>query len=778
MTDTLLPKIRYALLTCVVVLAFRPALYGQPVDILQATGVEITGYADRMSMAPGEEIAFKITTGADNYDAELVRLIHGDVDPRSPAFKSESVDASFEGSYPGRVQTWDDGSYVRVPHDQDLQLTGSFTLQAWIYPTTPAKGWQGLLTKWSADGGYGLFIDDRGRLALRIRGANGRTASVHSNAVFREPTLIRGSYQAPNWYFVAAVYDASSREVTLYQQRRREWPGEQLSSTSSEAVDLGPAPNRADFIMSGFPQTFGANGALIEGHFNGKIDGPRVYDRALNPDEIARLRSGSPPDDGLVAEWDLAAGISSDTVTDRSGNELHGRAVQMPLRGVTGHNWDNRVMNFAHARDQYNAIYFHDDDLVDAGWGTDFSYTVPDNLQSGVYAAHVQTKSGDEYIPFFVRPGANSDRADIAFLAPTFTYLAYANTSGGCEVCPDSPSLGVYNTHSDGSGVIYSSRLRPILDFRPRVFASYGPEGKTPRHFNGDLNIIDWLEEKGFSYDVITDHDLHREGAELLEHYNVVITGSHPEYYSERMLDGMSTYLTGGGRLMYLGGNGFYWVTSQPSDNPQVIEVRKWNGTQGYAMPPGERYHSTTGEMGGLWRGRGRPPQELVGVGFSAQGYGGTHIWRRNFPYKRQSDSEAEIAQFIFAGLTADTMIGAFDSPRVGFGVAGDEVDRAEPGLGTPPNALVVARADQMSSAYQLVVEEINQTGPNLSGANNPMIRADMVYVRYPNEGAVFSPGSLSWFKGLSFNEYQNSVSRITENVLRRFMSDDPLPGP
>jgi len=34
-------------------------------------------------------------------------------------------------------------------------------------------------------------------------------------------------------------------------------------------------------------------------------------------------------------------------------------------------------------------------------------------------------------------------------------------------------------------------------------------------------------------YDVATDLDLHQEGRELLDRYKVVITGSHPEYWSE-----------------------------------------------------------------------------------------------------------------------------------------------------------------------------------------------------------------------------------------------------
>jgi N,N-dimethylformamidase len=40
----------------------------------------------------------------------------------------------------------------------------------------------------------------------------------------------------------------------------------------------------------------------------------------------------------------------------------------------------------------------------------------------------------------------------------------------------------------------------------------------------------------------------------------------------------------------------------------------------------------------------------------------------------------------------------------------------------------------------------------------------------------VFSTGSIAWCGSLSHNGYDNNVSRITENVLRRFASDDPLP--
>ena len=52
---------------------------------------------------------------------------------------------------------------------------------------------------------------------------------------------------------------------------------------------------------------------------------------------------------------------------------------------------------------------------------------------------------------------------------------------------------------------------------------------------NGDLHLTDWLEEKNIEFDVHTDEDLHREGVGLLNRYQVVLTGSHPEYTSEKM---------------------------------------------------------------------------------------------------------------------------------------------------------------------------------------------------------------------------------------------------
>ena len=58
---------------------------------------------------------------------------------------------------------------------------------------------------------------------------------------------------------------------------------------------------------------------------------------------------------------------------------------------MTGHNWSGAEMSWSAAPHEYGAIHFHDDDIYDAGWDSDFALTVPETLRSGCYAVHVST---------------------------------------------------------------------------------------------------------------------------------------------------------------------------------------------------------------------------------------------------------------------------------------------------------------------------------------------------------------------------------------------------
>jgi N,N-dimethylformamidase len=296
-----------------------------------------------------------------------------------------------------------------------------------------------------------------------------------------------------------------------------------------------------------------------------------------------------------------------------------------------------------------------------------------------------------------------------------------------------------------------------------------------PPRFPADLYLVEWLDHEGIEVDVITDHDLQAEGAALLEPYAVVLSSSHHEYWSGRMLDGLETYLDGGGRFMYLGGNSLFGVASFDPDprKPHKVEVRRWGAPWPFEIAPGERYHSTTGEQGGTWRNRGRAPNRIVGVGTSGAGFD------RAVPYRRQPDSFDPRVRFIFEGIDGD-LIGDQPNLQTRWGAAGYEFDRFDHELGTPPSALLLASSVGFSDLYRPMVDEVlwfisgrdggkRPTDPQVEGEPHRFVRSDMAYLEYPNGGAVFSVGSIAWDGALSWNDHDNTVSRVTRNVLTRF---------
>ena len=736
--------------------------------------MKIVGYSDRLSVRPGETLRFMVSCAYPTYRTDIVRLIHGDPNPAGPGFKEEVIPTPVNGEYAGREQTLHTGSYAVVPDSPALRPTHAFTLQAWICPTTPRKGVQGIITKWSESdrAGYGLLVDERGGLGLRLGNGEGEVEQISAGV----PML------ASRWYFVAAAFDAETGKATLHQLPVEDWPRDASRAVTERATGLSRVgATDMSLLMAGTWGVDTSGVATVQGHFNGKIDSPRLFNRALGPDEIALLARGDDPAlvEAPAAAWDFARDFASAEVTDTSPNRLHGRLVNMPARAMTGHNWNGNETDFRRCPGEYGAIHFHDDDLEDAGWETDFELTVPERMRSGFYAARVRAGEDEDYLPFFVRPAPGSSSASIVLLVPTATYLAYANkreTVGKAypssqwqdQYVLDHELLSLYDVHSDGSGVCYSSRLRPIVNMRPKYNQHWLHEGKgAPHLLNADLHLVDWLEARGFRYDVLADDDLHDEGVESLRPYRVMLTGSHPEYWSAPMLDALESYLGGGGRIMYLGGNGFYWVTSFDPQRPHVIEVRRWRGTGTWEAEPGELHHSTTGESGSLWRFRGRAPQRLLGVGFSAYGDDASR------PYTRRPDSSNSRAAFIFEGVRDDEIIGDFGLVMGGAG--GYETDRADVGLGTPPHALVLATTSGFSDNYAPVIEEMLVPDSRHGDPGGSPVRGDMVFFEGPKGGAVFSTGSIAWCGSLSHNDYHNNVSRITENVLRRFDSREPF---
>lgn len=735
----------------------------------------IVGYTDRLSVRPGEPLRVMVSADVP-YRAEVVRLISGETARDGSGFREEVVAAIPARDHPGRRQSYRLGSYGIVDADPAFTPPGPFTVACFLYPTTPDRRRQALLST----NNWHLAIDPAGGLVFAAGGAEASTGVP---------------LPASRWLFVAASVDPLRGEVLLVQRPVPVWPVEPAATVVRRALaSLEPAPRRVDTPA---PLLFAARPAASgpTDHLNGRLDRPRIFGAALDEAALARLAADAPAAAlglPIVADWDYAQDIAGDRVVDTGPRGRHGRLVNMPTRAVTDHTWTGREHDWTRDAGTYGAIHFHDDDLEDAGWAPDLTLDLPADLPSGIYAARLTAVGGtspepaQDHVPFFVRPPAGRPTAPLLFLQSTNTHLAYANwhllisdemarQRGYPAPYPLQPEqryaiannlLSLYDHHSDGTGVCYSSRLRPIVNMRPKMNDQSSQDGIGYAHgLKADLQLAGWLTDAGFEYDVATDEDLHAEGLDLLAPYRTVLTGTHPEYWSEAMLDAAEAYLARGGRFVYLGGNGFYWVTSFDAARPHVIEVRRSNGSRAWSANVGEYHHSTTGEMGGLWRERGRAPQRLAGVGFAGQGGGHAQ------PYRRTAAAADPRVAWIFEGVAAE----AFgEHGLVMEGAAGFEIDRADAALGTPPHALVVATATGFSDLYQHAIEEVPMSNSLQGGTVEPRVRADMVFFETPNGGAVFSVGSIAYAGSLLTDGADNDIARITANVLRRF--GDPRP--
>ena len=432
---------------------------------------------------------------------------------------------------------------------------------------------------------------------------------------------------------------------------------------------------------------------------------------------------------------------------------------------------------------QYGAIHFHDDDIYDFNWETDFAFHVPDHLKSGVYGIRLTHGNHTDTIPLVVCPPRGQQTARLCVLISTFTWTVYGNHARPdynatwqdkikqWNAYPWNPAafrhygLSTYNFHSDGSGICHSSHLRPLFNLRPGYLTFGASECSGLRHFQADSHLTAWLEAKGYDYDVITDEALHEEGAELLTPYAAVTTGTHPEYHTRETLDALQAYRDQGGHLAYLGGNGFYWRVALHPENKGLIEIRRAEGgIRAWAAEPGEYYSAMDGTYGGLWRRNGRPPQRLAGVGFSAQGtFSGSY-------YRRTAASYDQNVAWMFDGIE-DEILGDFG--LCGGGAAGFELDRVDYRLGSPENTVILASSENHDDSFVLVPEEHLTHITNWPGKpTEQLIRADLAYIETETGGAIFSTGSITFCGSLPVNNFQNNISTLLDNVFHRFLTN------
>ena len=284
----------------------------------------------------------------------------------------------------------------------------------------------------------------------------------------------------------------------------------------------------------------------------------------------------------------------------------------------------------------YAAIHFNEDAIYDFGWETSFPSSATIHAIWHLCDAHPSGKHEDA-MPFFVCPPKGAPTAKLCVLVSTFTYAIYGNHArpdyapswqdriAADGAYPHNPAahpeygLSTYNIFHDGSGICHASCKRPLFNLRPGYITFGAADCSGLRHFQADSHLISWLHNQNIGYDIITDDELDREGVEAITGYDAVMTGTHPEYHTTAMLDALTAYRMGGG-LIYLGGNGFYWRIVR---HAKIQACLKYAGLRMDCERGHQNQANITMALMGLRRimeENARPPQQLVGIGFTAQG--------------------------------------------------------------------------------------------------------------------------------------------------------------
>ncbi len=398
--------------------------------------VALAGYTDRLSLRAGETIGFKVSSKlSGDYSAWLSRSIGADPNPEGIGIVEEPVeDAIFpKQTLRSRHQLFHPGSYALTHKPVDLSFFNGFAITATIFPTLEKNSPQTIL---SLDG-IRLFLDESGCVAVQLRDVFLGLST---------PLELR------QWVRLEATYDADLNCLRI-KQTPLSRSGTALESSISK-LDLS-----SDAVESKVAIAANWNNGQASDFFNGKIQNPGLY------------RSNQISDENIVALWDFAINTSSTTVADTGADHLDAELINFPARAMTGSQWDASEMCWRQAPEHYNAIHFHEDDIYDFGWETDFTFTVPNELPSGIYVMHIKSGEHEDAMPFYVCAPRGKPKAKVCVLIPTFTYVVYGNharpdyeASWQCRIAdwgayPNNPAehpnygLSTYNFHSDGSGI-------------------------------------------------------------------------------------------------------------------------------------------------------------------------------------------------------------------------------------------------------------------------------------------------------------------------------------
>jgi methionine-rich copper-binding protein CopC len=198
--------------------------------------------------------------------------------------------------------------------------------------------------------------------------------------------------------------------------------------------------------------------------------------------------------------------------------------------------------------------------LVDcSNWGASASWTVPTDLVSGVYFAHIYRTDGtsdENQISFVVRDDAS--HSNILFKTNDETWQAY-NDWGGYSLYTGEAN-GTVNSHFDPGRAQQVSYDRP---FATRFDTPYGQD----YFFYAEFPMIEFMEENGYDVSYIDQGTVASpQGPSLIEQHKIFTAAGHDEYWSGSEVANVTAARNAGVNMAFFTGNEIYWKTRFAAD--------------------------------------------------------------------------------------------------------------------------------------------------------------------------------------------------------------------
>lgn len=443
-------------------------------------------------------------------------------------------------------------------------------------------------------------------------------------------------------------------------------------------------------------------------------------------------------------------------------------------------------------------------------WPVAKQIAVPQAWRSGGYILRICAYGADgssveHHFPFAIRAPQPSAPDAILLLNCSSTWVAYNDWGGsnfyegilGENFDQATPVASTLRPFSRGFAWLPEGAPRIPLREPPKMGAALRYPHMEWAYANGfskkyasagwasyERHFLRWAESQGFTVDVATQHDLHRDPA-ILQGYRCVAIVGHDEYWSWEMRDAIDAYTACGGRVARFAGN-FAWQIRLEQNGTQQICYKHQAHTRDPIRNTAQKHLLTA-----AWDdvAVGRPGTLTFGLKASSGIYAG---WGGCAPRGSGGFTVYRPEHWVFEGT--DLYYG--DQLGAGAKVFGYEVDGCDytvrGGLphangtdGAPANMEIVAMglattleanhgnsgstffigaADAQDVAYQ----RLRRTDP--AAVDHVTRGAGMIVSFDRGEGAIFNAASCEWVSGLI--ERDSFVERLTHNVLTRFSSE------